>query len=259
VKQSFKTGIVWLIAVTLIAAAHQASAFGPQVERSLELNGISDTFGSQNAFFVLTQPDVWATPRSFMLAVGESRYGIKLLAVDAQFSHVQIEREGLKQSLRLRSAVDFSETTGDPAKFPARGEDGLSENLDPNNPLDDRLAGNPGYGSLPVIISRNPSPVKNTPPDPSSAADTKPQNPNAVNPSTALPAIVPPGSPQPEWYQESASIEQNRIETAPAVLAGEMTPWPRTPLTPPGTSGKLIGTETFFSDHIPGYRQPPSF
>jgi hypothetical protein len=248
----------WL-AVVLIAAAHQSSAFGPQVERSLELSGISDTFGHKDAFFVLTQPDVWATPRSFILAVGESQYGIKLLAVDANFSHVQIERDGLKQSLRLRSAMDLLppmvlETAGTPGKPSARDEDGLAGNMGPNNLVDARLAGMPGYGSLPTISSRNPSPVKNTLPGRPSTADSNPQNSNAADPATVL-----QDQSQDEWYQESANIERNRKETAQAVLAGEMDPWPRTPLTPSGISDKLIGNETFFSDHIPGYRQPLSF
>ncbi len=246
----------------LIAATHQASAFGPQVERSLELNGISDTFGHKSAFFVLARPDVWAMPRSFMLAVGESQYGIKLLSVDADFSHVQIERDGLKQSLRLRSAMDLlpptvSEMTGTPGKTSARGEDGLAENMGPNNLVDARLAGMPGYGSLPAISSRSPSPVKNPAPGAASTPGSKPSNSN--DPNGVDPAIVFQDQSQSEWYQESANIERNRKETAPAVLAGEMDPWPRTPLTPSGISDKLIGNETFFSDHIPGYRQPLNF
>ncbi len=242
------------MAVSLIAVAGPVMAFGPQVERSLELEGICDMLGHKNAVFVLTQPDVWTTPRSFTLAEGESQYGIKLLAVDMTSRHVRIEKDGLKQSLRLRSTVDLLPSmvsgAGGTAKFSAHGED------DTNNPFDDRLAGYPGYGSLPARSS-SPNSAKDETHDPASAPGSKPSNSNGSN--GVDPAIVLQDQSQTEWYQQSLNIEQERKETAQAVLAGEMTPWPRTPLTPPGTASALVDPKAFYSDHIPGYRQPPDF
>ena len=227
--------------------------------RSLELNGICDVFGHKNAIFVLTQPDIWTAPRSFMLAEGESQYGIKLLAVDMTSHHVAIKKDGLKQSLRLRSIMNLppspvSEAGNDTAKISARVGNGLSGNIDSDNSVDDRLAGNPGYGSLPARGGSIPTPTKDSSRDRTSASGSKSSNSNGLDPAVAL-----QDQSQTEWYQQSAVIEQNRQETAPAVLAGEMTPWPRTPLTPSETSSKLVGSEAFYSDHIPGYRQPLDF
>jgi hypothetical protein len=254
-KRSFKTMRVCMMMGFFIVIVRSALAFGPQVERSLELNGISDIPGSKCAFFILTRPDVWVSPRSFMLAEGESEFGIQLLAVETASNCVQIEQDGRKQLLHIRSPVEFSpfmisRAMGDAAKFSTQNEDGLAGNTDPNNPVSDQMAGNPGYGNLPANGSR-PNPGKK--PTPKQAA-TAISNLNGVDPANAL-----QDQSQTEWYQESANIEQNRIETASAVLAGEMTPWPRTPLTPAGTVSALVGAETFFSSHIPGFRQPPGF
>jgi hypothetical protein len=54
-------------------------------------------------------------------------------------------------------------------------------------------------------------------------------------------------------------IEQSRASTTQEVLAGDMTPWPRTPLTPPGTHANLVGQEVFFSNHMPGNFVVPGF
>jgi hypothetical protein len=115
---------------------------------------------------------------------------------------------------------------------------------------DETLAGNPGWGTLPRI-GNNSTSNQNSTSDPNSpSGQSSAPNANGVDPVIALKDQSNNG-----WYQESASIEQNRLETAQSVLAGEMTPWPRTPLTPAGTPANLIAGETFFANHIPGFVQ----
>ena len=93
----------------------------------------------------------------------------------------------------------------------------------------------------------NPNPpVQNSNPQPQATASVS----IGANSSTA------PDVTQAFWYQESMNIEQSRIETAAEVLAGNATPWPRTPLTPPGTDPQLVGQETFFASQISGYIAP---
>ena len=55
------------------------------------------------------------------------------------------------------------------------------------------------------------------------------------------------------WYQESLSFEQSRAQTAADVLAGRMTPFPRTPLTPANTPAPLVSQEVYFANYIPGF------
>jgi hypothetical protein len=68
-KQSFAIGILWLTTTLLISAAETPLVVG--------LNGIVNFSGFNCAFFVLNQPGSSAL-RNFMLAQGESRFGIKL-------------------------------------------------------------------------------------------------------------------------------------------------------------------------------------
>ena len=109
----------------------------------------------------------------------------------------------------------------------------------------------------------NPNPPAAT--TPASADGSNPNSPVQIsNPqpqATASVSIGANSSTAPDvtqafWYQESMNIEQSRIETAAEVLAGNATPWPRTPLTPAGTNPQLVGAETFFGNQIPGFITP---
>ena len=75
----------------------------------------------------------------------------------------------------------------------------------------------------------------------------------------SVPAVAVQDQSSQEWYVESMVIEQSRASTTQEVLAGDMTPWPRTPLTPPGTPANLVGQEVFFSNHMPGNFVVPGF
>jgi hypothetical protein len=241
-KHLFATAMLWLMSAFFINAAEAPLA--------VELNGIVNFSGFDCAFFVLDQPGSSAL-RSFMLTQGESRFGIKLLAMDATSGCVQIVNCGQKQSLRICSAPDLtsssvSGTAGYPAKSFARNANNGSNSIGNSdsdtsvNPA--TIPGNPGFGTIPKNDNNaNSSPSRNSS-----------QN-SVVNSAGADPATAFKDESNTQWYQDSVSIEESRQETAQQVLSGEMTPWPRTPLTPPGTPGNLIGAEAFFSNHIPGF------
>lgn len=246
-KWSFAIVMVWLTVVLSDNAIETPLA--------VEVNGIATLSVFNCAIFVNDQP-MSSVPRSFMLVEGESRFGIKLVAVDAATGCVQIENCGQKQSLHIRTAPDLTTsfvsgtagTAGYAAKSFVRGGNGANSSIE-NSDSDDgsidtaTIPGNPGYGTIPLSANT----ANNTNPGQNSSQSSAPYS-NGVDPATAFKDQANAG-----WYQDSVAIEESRNETAQQVLAGEMTPWPRTPLTPPGTPSSLIGAETFFSNHIPGF------
>ena len=82
------------------------------------------------------------------------------------------------------------------------------------------------------------------------------QNSAAGNGQLSAAATGPADHSKETWYQESLAIEQSRLETAKDVLAGSMSPWPRTPLTPDSTPVQLVGKEFYFVNHMPGAALP---
>ena len=239
-RRSFTFITLWLMTGLWVDAASPVVSGASNPPRAVELIGMAAILGDNRAIFVFNQP-MPSSPRSFMLVEGESRFGIRLLAVDAASGCVRIENGGRKQSLRICTAPTLlSDSSG-------RGD--LAD--------DEMKAGNPGWGTLPetgngsTANGNRSSSNQNSNSGSNSAPGQSPvSNSNGVDPATA-----PKDQSNAEWYQESLSIEQSRLETAQSVLAGEMTPWPRTPLTPAGTPANLISGETFFSNHIPGFVQ----
>jgi hypothetical protein len=242
-KQLFATAMLWLMVVLSINAV--------QIPLAMELNGIVNFSGFNCAFFVLNQPGSSA-PRNFMLAQGESRFGIKLLAVDAVAGRVQIENCGQKQSLRICSAPDLTPSPvlgimDSPAKSFTRSANNGSNSIGNSdsdtsvNPA--TIPGNPGFGTIPKNASAQPNPTQNI--SSTSTADSH----------GADMAVALQDQANADWYQDAAIMEQERKETAQQVLSGEMTPFPLTPLTPPGTPSQLIGDDAIYADHIPGFYQ----
>jgi len=274
-KRPFTFITFWLMAGLCVDAASPVVLCASNPPLAVELTGLTTILGDNRAIFVLNQPGP-SSPRSFMLVEGESRFGITLLAVDAASGCVQIENGGHRQSLRICSTPTLLSQSsnrgaaGYQTKSFDRDGNGFAGNSGTGDPVDNEtLAGNPGWGTLPRIgnsstsngssstsnqnsnsTTSNPNSTSN--PNFASGKSTAPNSngSNGVDPATAL-----KDPSNTEWYQESASIEQNRLETAQSVLAGEMTPWPRTPLTPAGTPADLIAGETFFANHIPGFVQ----
>ncbi|MEI8288651.1 MAG: hypothetical protein WCH99_04215 [Verrucomicrobiota bacterium] len=234
-----------LAASLLLAGWFPASAAG-----LVELNGIVCLFGGKTALLVLSR-EAEAKPTSFMLSEGESQFGIKLLAVDVARQRVLIEQFGLKQYLRICSAPNLTisadgETGAEAGGFRLSGEKAVEEFL--ASEVVQRIKS----GDY-VWNGRASGGNQNT-----QAADNA-DNPAAASTATAQKDTAQKDTAQKDytkeyWYQDCLATEECRIRYAKEVLAGEMTPLPRTPLTPPGTPGKLMDREIIYSNRIPGYR-----
>lgn len=81
---------------------------------TVEVNGIVSLFGQNTAFLVL-HPTAREKSVSFALSEGDTRYGVKLLAVDVARHRVKIEHSGAVACLRLGSAPGSLRWTMDSA------------------------------------------------------------------------------------------------------------------------------------------------
>jgi hypothetical protein len=217
----------------------------------VELNGITCLCGEKMAFFVLHQP-AQTDLLNFALAEGESQFGFKLLAVDAIGHRVQIEKCGVKKYLRLGSAPEVNfladpqpAVTADQAGLgkPASADGRSVASYLTSEEFQRIQSGHPVWNAAVAVAGKN---------------STGDQNADAG--STAVTASNP-GMPSGQsdhtselWYQESLSIEQSRVMTVDEVIAGKLTPFPRTPLTPSGTPAQLVSQEVYFANYIPGYQ-----
>ena len=215
---------------------------------SVQLNGIVGLFTPKMAMFVLGRGENYQ-PTSFMLSEGESQFGIKLLAVDVAGQRVLIERYNKKSYLNLRGTPNLTAAAPAPPVVattnpPAPGELSVDKYLG-SEAVQRIKAGNPVWSAAPPASRQNTG----APGDNAGAADS--EN-NAGNSSTATAA--PADFTKELWYQDSLTIEQERAATVAEVLSGQKTPWPRTPLTPPGTPAQLVDRETLYGSYIPGLR-----
>jgi hypothetical protein len=301
-----------LLAASLLLAARLPLPAADTVE----LNGITCLPGEKLACLLLYQP-ARSQPLNFTLSEGESRFGFKLLAVDAAGHRVLIEKCGAKKYVRIGSAPDLVAAAPKPEPAAAPSQPTAADyqavagylaseevkRIQAGNPLlpnavagvifgagknssgsqsADTVSNNTGQnvnannsdtGQNVAAVANNVS--QNTSSDASSGSQTiGAANNNSVrNFSGGTSAAVPfvfagtsVGTANSSaasadqnsfagqlWYQESLNIEQARATTAEDVLAGNTTPFPRTPLTPAGTPDQLVGQEVFFSGNIPGY------
>jgi hypothetical protein len=220
----------------------------------VELNGIANFFGVRQAFFILPQ----AGSDNFALSPGETKNGIKLIAIDAVANLVQIENAGQRQSLRICRAPDLTASVVGASRWPAGHTltDLFSTNnddvIDPNQP------GNPGFGTLPPLAGVAAAQAKKSSADANgsnpvadkaaSQNEKSPADGNGPNPAEQLKSHA-----NEDWYQDSLSIEQSRQSTIQEVLAGQMTPWPLTPLTPAGTPANLISHDGMYANRRPDF------
>ena len=238
---------------------------------SVALNGITCLFGEKMAFLLLYQP-AQTKPLSFTLAEGESQFGFKLLAVDAVGHRVQIEKCGLKSYLRLGNAPDLSAPAN--TKTPVDTDQPVLIKPIPTDRqavasylTSDEMkriqAGNPSWNATMVGTGYSSGSGQNTSATQNAAAGANDVGQNAGAGTSASnsnhPVTNPVAASAPNnyaselWYQESLSIEQSRAMTVDDVLAGKLTPFPRTPLTPSGTPGQLVSQEVYFANYVPGF------
>jgi hypothetical protein len=219
-KLPFTSAALWLLAVLLARAA------APQ---TVELNGIAIFCGFKSAAFVVNQP-LTTVGHSILLSEGESQAGIRLLTVDAASGRVQIDNCGEKQILHLRSApnltgVSAAELADESLTALGSGAGDLANHSTNSSPVNTAfIPGNPGWGTLAPIAKTIGKTTSNA----------------AASGNGADPTVAFKDQASTDWYQDSASIEQDRMTTTADVLAGKMTPLPRTPLTPPGTPADLV-------------------
>ncbi len=241
-EKSMKAALT-LAGFILLAGLQPASA-----AYSVALNGIASLFSHKLATLVLGRGENYP-PTGFTLAEGESQFGIKLLAVDAAGQRVQIEQHGKKIYLRLTGAAAMTggatvEVTVKSAA-PAPGEWSVESYL--NSEAVRRIQA--GQTPWPTTIAGG-NPARTAAENSDATPDKSNFNPAPV----AATATAAADFTKELWYQDSLVIEQQRAATVAAVLAGDKTPWPRTPLTPPGTPSRLLDRETIYGDHIPGLR-----
>jgi hypothetical protein len=275
----------------LLAPLLMASVVTAFAGDTVELNGMTSLFGENIAFMLLHQQGP-AAPVSFYLLQGQSRHGIKLLAVDVANRRVQIERDGQTQYMRLSAAPDLT-VPDEPAMVIGR-RGGIRHiipaqqaqldqflNQDPDvqkiisgqpiftgayvgaplpgpgssgNSSGGSSTGNSSSGSNSGSDSSGSTAANNNTGSQSSSGSSNANSPVNANstPATSASATKPDYTQQP-WYQLSQAIERNRLNTAPQVMIGEMEPLPRTPLTPPNTPPILIGADTYFANRISNF------
>jgi hypothetical protein len=271
-KRSIESRAVWLLLVFLATACGVMASDRHGRPPSANLNGISSFFGVECAFFVII-PVGQQHELNFMLAEGESRFGITLLSVDVSSNCVVIDNRGTKQTLHICSTPDLSLTaaqqTGNNAAGNAGGNFNGGETAGVGNAgggnvgADSRIGGSDGNSNLNTGGlaggSQAGGPGNNTGSGnnvtsgesgdgSTDAAVHLSADSNGKDPATAL-----NDQSGEYWYQTSASIEQSRKADAQLILSGEEDPLPLTPLTPAGTPASLIGSEALFANHLPGF------
>lgn len=210
------------------------------------LTGISAAFDKKFALFK-------TEGKNFMLAEGQrdDQLQIELLAVDMNTCNATIKNHGIVQVIALTKPLSVLALAVEAAKEraaasrarraerPMNQPDNLpSENRNnfSNNPA--ALRGAAANNSQGSDSSNNSNPSENNPTSDDSSFDGSSDN----------------GSPQlyQYWRKGAEEIEQARIATADRVRNGTWQPYPRTPLTPPGTPSELIGADSVFMEHGPG-------
>jgi hypothetical protein len=217
---------------------------GPGALRAatLELTGTACLFGDKLALLVL-YPAPPAAPVNFTLSEGQAQYGIQLMRVDTANRQVEIEQDGVKKIISMCGSPILPENTLGPGMTNGAGAaldpQILAAYLNDDEEVKRIKAGNPA-----VNFSGGGA---------QAGSDQNSGGTGGTATGAGQPADSTADHSKEMWYQESLTIEQRRIATAQDVLAGDATPWPRTPLTPVNTPAPLIGPETYFPNHIPGY------
>lgn len=241
-----------LAAGTIVAIAQGT---GP-VPARIVLDGVTTILGDNRACFKVTftagAPEV-----GFMLAEGQARYGIKLLAVDARLNAVTIRNQGLTQIIPIckTPTLPATATAGANASVRLGGHDNpgtvFTGNVETQG-NETQPAANGQFSQGHVIGAgglQNGSSGNNN----DSSGNTDNSGDGSSNGSSADAGDNTTHTQLYQWWvKEAEKIERARIETASRVMAGEWPPYPLTPLTPPHTPPQLIGANSLYMDHGPG-------
>ena len=270
--------VIGLLAAGLVAQTAGTIAQEAQsVPSEIVLNGVMTASDARRAFFrAAFTPG--APKVDFMLAEGETRYGIQLLAVDARLNAVKIRNHGLVQTIPI---CQTPELVWSAIKASAAGVSGLTtaSGRQNNRPVQAEVSleeanANPLMSVAGVSLAAgSPRSINNGSSSNGSSSNGSSSNGSSSNGGSnnegsnndgsnndGTPSTADAGNSNGStfesqdhryqwWIQEAQKIEQARIETAQRVLAGEWQPYPLTPLTPSGTSPQLIGPSSVFMEH----------
>ena len=253
---------VSLLVMNLAAGIASAVAQEPRsVPAAVVLDGITTILGDNRACFkVLFTGGL--READFIMAEGQTRYGIQLLAVNISSNTVTISNQGLTR------VIPICKTPTLLAKTTAGGGDGAAANPEEKQagpasagyavasgnltrPGSDGALTQTGYargsGQAPGNNSpNNPTGNGNGSSDASSGLEgngTGDVNSDTVGSND----VNAKGTQEFHWWtKEAQKVEAAREATAQQVLDGALQPYPLTPLTPPGTPASLIGTNGVF-------------
>ncbi len=259
----FQAAVVLLVTGLFARVANVEAQATQPVPAAIVLNGITTILGDNRACFRVIFTG-GLREEDFMLAEGQARYGIQLLAVDTKLNTVIISSQGLKRT------VPICKTPTLLARVGARGGDGGAIKADANNfaTTSSGVAQTPGNemrsgdgqiaGSGFAAGANGGSPGSSQPgASPSNNNDTSGNGASGANGSGSS-AITGSASASDNatqdyhwWAKEAQKIELARQATAQQVLDGTVQPFPMTPFTPPGTPAQLVGPSKMYFYYDP--------
>jgi hypothetical protein len=239
-------------------ASAEAQATQP-VPAAIVLNGITTMLGDNRACFRVIFTG-GLREEGFMLAEGQARYGIQLLAVDTKLNAVIISNQGLRRTVPIcktptllagaASGVGVVAT----AKVGARNDSATTSSGTVQasgsemQPGDGGQLARPGYAAA----TGGGQPGSSQPDSASNHNDASGKNTSgAIDPGSSAitgSASVDDNATQDYhwWAKEAQKIELAREATAQQVMDGTVQPFPLTPLTPPATPAQLVGTNKVY-------------
>lgn len=248
--------LLGLLTTSRAASGPEATAQPAPVPATIVLDGVISIPGGNWAFFRISFSGNMPGA-DFMLAEGQSRYGIQLLAVNTPAGTVTVRKQGQTQTLSICQPPALLATTGSDSAAAGRPSPDA-------NAAAAGMAASIGGKTQSAAVPRFAHPVNAAGWDwayPRTTAATNPgDNPvtaNNADVGNANGAAGTSGSATQEhlyqwWTKEAQKIEQARLDTAQRVLAGEWPAYPLTPLTPSDTPSQLIGPDSLFMEHGPG-------
>jgi hypothetical protein len=253
--------VAGLLAAGLAAGAVVAIAkeTGP-VPSGIVLNGITTILGDSRACFKVTFTD-GSPGTDFMLAEGQAKYGIKLLAVDAQLNAVTIRNQDLTQIIPIckTPTVLATATAGVNASVRLGGHDNTGTVFTGKVQAGGNETQPAANGQFPQGYAVGAGGFQSGGLQNGASGNNNDSSGNAISAdnssdgsSTGAGDNATQGHLYQWWVKEAEKIERARIETASRVMAGEWPPYPLTPLTPANTPPQLIGADSLYMNHGPG-------
>jgi hypothetical protein len=197
-------------------------------------NGIFTLFGDHRVLFKTHSGD--PEEKSFMLAEGEARDGIRLLAVDIHASIAQFDNHGVIQKISICPTPDLVTAASATITAGQKSFSGASS-------ATAVAAGGPDSFSPATSAASSFSAANGIDAAAQTGAD-------ASAGQTDKPVSKKDATQNTWWYRGSQQMEAARVATAAVVGRGELPAYPLTPLTPPGTPAVLIGSDQLYFNHF---------